>query len=39
MVLQHSDGSVALWLMNETTITQAEAPYVLPAGWQIVGPR
>jgi chitodextrinase len=37
VVLQHTDGSVAFWMMNGTTIAQGIVPYVLPAGWQIVG--
>ncbi len=37
VVLQHADGSVAFWLMNGITIAEANVPYSVPAGWQIVG--
>jgi chitodextrinase len=37
IVLQNTDGTVAFWTMSGTTIAGASAPYVIPAGWQIVG--
>ena len=37
VILQHTDGSLALWTMNGTTIVEGIVADTIPAGWQIVG--
>ncbi len=36
IVVQNSDGSIALWAMEGTSIRKATVPFTAPAGWQVV---
>ncbi|MSU64296.1 MAG: hypothetical protein EXS31_18225 [Pedosphaera sp.] len=36
IVVQHTDGSVALWAMEGTSIRKATVPFTAPTGWQVV---